>query len=135
MSTLDGGRIGIAAQAIGIGMAAFEEARDYAKVRKTSTSPSPSTRPSSSCSRHDHGAGGCSTPTLRAASLKDSGARHSRESSMAKLYASEAATASPTRRCRSMAAWATRRSWTSSAISAMRGITEIYEGTSRSSGW
>ncbi|HEY5675796.1 MAG TPA: acyl-CoA dehydrogenase family protein, partial [Myxococcales bacterium] len=35
MSTLDGGRIGIAAQAIGIGMAAYEEARDYAKVRKT----------------------------------------------------------------------------------------------------
>jgi len=35
MSTLDGGRIGIAAQAIGIGMAAFEEAREYAKVRKT----------------------------------------------------------------------------------------------------
>src|SRR5947209_17599607 len=29
MSTLDGGRIGIAAQAIGIGQAAFEEARDY----------------------------------------------------------------------------------------------------------
>src|SRR5207302_885589 len=35
MSTLDGGRIGVAAQAIGIGMAAFEEAREYAKVRKT----------------------------------------------------------------------------------------------------
>src|SRR5436190_22743187 len=35
MSTLDGGRIGIAAQSIGIGMAAFEEARDYSKVRKT----------------------------------------------------------------------------------------------------
>src|SRR5437016_13324110 len=29
--------------------------------------------------------------TLRAASLKDAGVRHSRESSMAKLYASEAA--------------------------------------------
>src|SRR5438105_11890281 len=35
MSSLDGGRIGIAAQAIGIARAAFEEARDYSKVRKT----------------------------------------------------------------------------------------------------
>src|SRR5690242_483730 len=35
MSTLDGGRIGIAAQAIGIGRAAYEEAREYSKVRKT----------------------------------------------------------------------------------------------------
>src|SRR2546430_15348755 len=35
MSTLEGGRIGIAAQANGIGVAAFEEAREYAKVRNT----------------------------------------------------------------------------------------------------
>src|SRR5438309_1119706 len=35
LSTLDGGRIGIAAQAIGIARAAFEEARDYSKIRKT----------------------------------------------------------------------------------------------------
>ncbi|MGH3411969.1 MAG: acyl-CoA dehydrogenase family protein, partial [Marmoricola sp.] len=34
MSTLDGGRIGIAAQAVGIAQAAFEAARDYALERK-----------------------------------------------------------------------------------------------------
>jgi butyryl-CoA dehydrogenase len=34
MSTLDGGRIGIAAQALGIGRAAYEAARDWAKERK-----------------------------------------------------------------------------------------------------
>jgi alkylation response protein AidB-like acyl-CoA dehydrogenase len=33
MQTLDGGRIGIAAQAVGIAQAAFEVARDYAKER------------------------------------------------------------------------------------------------------
>ncbi len=50
MSTLDGGRIGIAAQAVGIGVAAFEEAHDYAKVRKTFDAWPPSwTRPG--CSR------------------------------------------------------------------------------------
>ncbi len=39
MSTLDGGRIGIAAQAIGIGRAALEDATDYALVRKTMGKP------------------------------------------------------------------------------------------------
>jgi butyryl-CoA dehydrogenase len=92
MSTLDGGRIGIAAQAIGIGMAAFEEARDYAKIRKTFDVPI-----------IQHQAiqfmladmitelEAARLLTLRAATLKDAGVRHSRESSMAKLYASEAA--------------------------------------------
>jgi len=92
MSTLDGGRIGIAAQAIGIGVAAFEEARDYAKVRKTFDVPIV-----------QHQAiqfmladmltelEAARLLTLRAATLKDAGVRHSRESCMAKLYASEAA--------------------------------------------
>ena len=92
MSTLDGGRIGIAAQAIGIGMAAFEEAREYAKVRKTFDVP---------IAQHQAiqfmladmitELEAARLLTLRAASLKDAGVRHSRESSMAKLYASEAA--------------------------------------------
>src|SRR3954464_154082 len=92
MSTLDGGRIGIAAQAIGIGAAAFEEARDYAKVRKTFDVP---------ISQHQAiqfmladmatELDAAHLLTVRAASLKDAGVRHSRESSMAKLYASEAA--------------------------------------------
>ena len=92
MSTLDGGRIGIAAQAIGIGRAAFEEARDYSKVRKTFDVP---------ISQHQAiqfmladmatELDAARLLTLRAASMKDRGVRHSRESAMAKLYASEAA--------------------------------------------
>jgi butyryl-CoA dehydrogenase len=92
MSTLDGGRIGIAAQAIGIARAAFEEARDYAKIRKTFDVP---------IAQHQAiqfmladmatELEAARLLTLRAASLKDEGARHSRESSMAKLFASEAA--------------------------------------------
>jgi butyryl-CoA dehydrogenase len=91
MGTLDGGRIGIAAQAIGIGRAAFEEARDYAKVRKTFDAP---------ISQHQAiqfmladmatELDAARLLTLRAAGLKDAGARHTRESAMAKLYASEA---------------------------------------------
>jgi butyryl-CoA dehydrogenase len=92
MGTLDGGRIGIAAQALGIGRAAFEEARDYSKVRKTFDVP---------ISQHQAiqfmladmatDLDAARLLTLRAASMKDNGVRHSRESAMAKLFASEAA--------------------------------------------
>ena len=34
MQTLDGGRIGIAAQALGIAQAAYDVAREYAKERQ-----------------------------------------------------------------------------------------------------
>lgn len=90
MSTLDGGRIGIAAQALGIARGAFEEARDYSKIRKTFDVP---------IMQHqaiqfmladmltDYEA--ARLLVLRAASLKDQGVRHSKESSMAKLFASE----------------------------------------------
>jgi butyryl-CoA dehydrogenase len=92
MSTLDGGRIGIAAQAVGIGRAAFEEAREYSKVRKTFDVPIAQHQAiqfmlADMATELD----AARLLTLRAASLKDQGLRHSRESSMAKLYASEAA--------------------------------------------
>ncbi|MFZ5471784.1 MAG: acyl-CoA dehydrogenase [Myxococcota bacterium] len=93
MSTLDGGRIGIAAQAIGIARAAYEEALQYSAERKTFGKPI-----------REHQAiqfmladmatelDAARLLTLRAALLKDQGVRHSLESSMAKLYASEMAT-------------------------------------------
>ena len=92
MSTLDGGRIGIAAQAVGIGRAAFEEAREYSKVRKTFDVPIAQHQAiqfmlADMATELD----AARLLTLRAAALKDQGLRHSRESSMAKLYASEAA--------------------------------------------
>ena len=91
MSTLDGGRIGIAAQAIGIARAAFEEARDYSKVRKTFDVPICQHQAiqfmlADMATELD----AARLLTWRAASLKDKGVRHTRESAMAKLYASEA---------------------------------------------
>jgi butyryl-CoA dehydrogenase len=90
MSTLDGGRIGIAAQAVGIARGAFEEARDYSKVRNTFGVP---------IAQHQAiqfmladmatDLDAARLLTLRAASLKDRGVRHSMESAMAKLFASE----------------------------------------------
>jgi butyryl-CoA dehydrogenase len=92
MATLDCGRIGIAAQALGIAKAAFMAAAEYACVRKTFGKRV-----------IDHQAmafmladmetelEAARLLTLRAAALKVAGRRHTRESAMAKLYASEAA--------------------------------------------
>ncbi|HWB80502.1 MAG TPA: acyl-CoA dehydrogenase family protein [Nannocystaceae bacterium] len=92
MSTLDCGRIGIAAQALGIARASFETAAAYACVRKTFGKRVV-----------DHQAiafmladmecelEAARLLTLRAAAAKMAGQRHSRESAMAKLYASECA--------------------------------------------
>ena len=92
MATLDCGRIGIAAQALGIARAAFEAAASYACDRKTFGKRV-----------IDHQAvafmladmevdiEAARLLTWRAALLKASGARHSKESAMAKLYASEVA--------------------------------------------
>jgi butyryl-CoA dehydrogenase len=92
MSTLDCGRIGIAAQALGIARASFETAAAYACVRKTFGKRV-----------IDHQAiafmladmecelEAARLLTLRAAAAKMAGKRHTRESAMAKLYASETA--------------------------------------------
>lgn len=92
MGTLDAGRIGIAAQALGIARGAFEAAAEYACDRKT-------------FGRRivDHQAIGFMLAdmeteleaarmlTYRAAWMKTKGIRHTRESAMAKLMASEVA--------------------------------------------
>ncbi|HTN51834.1 MAG TPA: acyl-CoA dehydrogenase [Anaeromyxobacter sp.] len=90
MATLDGGRIGIAAQALGIARAAFEEAVAYAKDRTAFGQPISQFQAiqfmlADMATEID----AARLLVHRAASLKDQGARHSAESAMAKLYASE----------------------------------------------
>jgi butyryl-CoA dehydrogenase len=91
MSTLDGGRIGIAAQAIGIARAAYEDAGRYALDRKTFGQPIASHQSiqwklADMATEID----AARLLTLRAATLKDKGVFHSKESAMAKLFAAEA---------------------------------------------
>jgi butyryl-CoA dehydrogenase len=93
MATLDGGRIGIAAQAIGIARAAFEKSVAYAKERKAFGKPIAEHQAiqfmlSDMATDLD----AARLLTLRAASMKDQGVRHSMESAEAKLFASEMAT-------------------------------------------
>jgi butyryl-CoA dehydrogenase len=131
MSTLDGGRIGIAAQAIGIGRAAFEEARDYSKVRKTFDVP---------ISQHQAiqfmladmatELDAARLLTLRAASLKDKGVRHTRESAMAKLYASEAANRAADKALQIHGGMGYSKELDIERHFRDARITEIYEGTS-----
>lgn len=91
MKALDGGRIGIASQALGIARAATDAAAAYVRERRQFD------RPLSEFQAIQGMLADCATElaaaellTLRAAYLKDSGKPFRREASMAKLYASEA---------------------------------------------
>jgi alkylation response protein AidB-like acyl-CoA dehydrogenase len=91
MMALDGGRIGIASQAIGIATAALEEATAYAKDRRQFG------RPIGDFQGIQWQLADCKTEleaarvlVLRAAWLKENGRPFSKEAAMAKLYASEA---------------------------------------------
>lgn len=92
MKTLDGGRIGIASQALGIGMAALESAIAYSKDRQAFGGP---------IARFQGLQWMIANATMeleaarlliwKAANMKDAGKRYIKEAAMAKLYASEAA--------------------------------------------
>jgi alkylation response protein AidB-like acyl-CoA dehydrogenase len=131
LSTLDGGRIGIAAQAVGIAQAALDVAASYAKERTAFG------RPIAGFQAIGHRLADMQTEieaaralVMRAARLKDAGRPHTVEGAQAKLFASRVA-----------------RHWTGEAIQVLGGygytkdfpaeryyrdakVTEIYEGTS-----
>jgi len=93
MATLDGGRIGIAAQALGIAQATLEEAVSYAKQREAFGAPIANLQAiqfkiADMAWRLDS----ARLLTWRAAYLKDQHARFTTEAAMAKLAASEMAT-------------------------------------------
>src|SRR5262249_20600499 len=92
LAALDGGRIGIASQALGVGRAALEAATGYAKERVQFG------RPIADNQAIQFKLADMATQleaarllTLRAARLKEQGARFSQEASMAKLWSTEAA--------------------------------------------
>jgi len=92
LQVLDAGRIGIAALAVGLAQGAYEAARRYAKERRQFGQPIAAFQAiqwklADNATRIE----AARLLTYRAAYLKDQGARTTRESSMAKLYASEVA--------------------------------------------
>jgi alkylation response protein AidB-like acyl-CoA dehydrogenase len=93
MRVLDAGRVGIAALAVGLGQGAYEAARRFALERRAFGHPiSEFQAVRWKLADHATRIEGARLLTYRAASLKDRGVpRTTLESSMAKLYASEAA--------------------------------------------
>ncbi len=92
LSTLDGGRIGIAAQALGIARATLEDSLAYAKDRKTFGKPIAQHQAiqwklADMATELD----AARLLTLRAAWLKDHKQPYTKEAAMAKLYASDVA--------------------------------------------
>jgi butyryl-CoA dehydrogenase len=131
MSTLDGGRIGIGAQALGIARAALEEALAYSKERKAfgqtiSQFQAIQFMLADMATELD----AARLLVWRAAALKDRGVRHSAESAMAKLYASEMSERVTSKAIQIHGGYGyvkeydVERHWRDSRI------TEIYEGTS-----
>ncbi len=92
MKVLDAGRIGIAALAVGLAQGAFEAARDYALERRQFGQPIASFQAirwklADNATRIE----AARLLTYRAAAMKDAGLRTTRESAIAKLFASEIA--------------------------------------------
>jgi alkylation response protein AidB-like acyl-CoA dehydrogenase len=92
MTALDGGRIGIASQALGIGRAALAASVGYAKDRMAFGEPISSFQATQwKLADMATELSAAELLTLRAAALKEEGVPFTREASMAKLFATEAA--------------------------------------------
>ena len=131
MATLDGGRIGIAAQALGIARAAFEKAVAYSKERKAFRTPIANLQAiqfmiADMAVELD----AARLLTLRAAAMKDKGVRHSAESAMAKLLASEMCTRVTHKALQIHGGYGYTTEYPVERHYRDARITEIYEGTS-----
>ena len=131
LATLDGGRIGIAAQAVGIARAALEASRDYSKQRIQFGKPIAANQAiqfmlADMATEID----AARLLTLNAALLKDRGLRHTKESSMAKLYASEVAMRASIKGVQIFGGYGYMMDYPAQRFMRDAKITEIYEGTS-----
>jgi alkylation response protein AidB-like acyl-CoA dehydrogenase len=131
MSTLDGGRIGIAAQALGIAQAAYDVAREYAKERRTF---------GKAIAEHQaiqFKLADMSTEidaarllVYRAAWLKDQGEPVTEAGAKAKLYASEMARRQTAEAIQILGGYGYTKEFPVERYYRDAKITEIYEGTS-----
>jgi len=131
MGTLDGGRIGIAAQALGIAQGAFDETVAYVKERKQFG------RPISAFQNTQFQLADLKTKieaarllVYKAAMAKDSGNRFSEEAAMAKLFAAETAMEVTTKCVQLYGGYGYTRDYPVERMMRDAKITEIYEGTS-----
>lgn len=131
LSLLDNGRIGIGAQALGIAQAAYDEALKYSKERKQfgktlSSFQAIQFKLADMVTRID----AARLLVYRAAVLKDTEGRHSREISMAKLYASETANYVANQAVQIHGGYGYVKEYPVERYFRDARVTEIYEGTS-----
>ena len=131
MATLDGGRIGIASQALGIARAALDVSVAYAKERKSFGVPIAQHQAiqfmlADMAMQLD----AARLLTWRAATMKDEGVRHTTESAIAKLYASEMATRVAHKAIQVHGGYGYSSEFPVERNYRDARITEIYEGTS-----
>ncbi len=131
MRTLEGGRIGIASQALGIAQGCFDASLRYAKERKAFD------RPISELQIIQFKLSDMATNTeaarsliLRAALLKDVGKPFGSEAAMAKLFASKVAVQSALEAIQIHGGYGYVREYLVERYLRDAKITEIYEGTS-----
>jgi butyryl-CoA dehydrogenase len=131
MGTLDGGRIGIAAQALGIAQGAFDETVKYTKERKQygrSISAFQNTQYQMADMKARIEA--ARFLVYAAACKKDKGLPYSLDAAMAKLFASETAMAVTTKCVQLFGGYGYTRDYPMERMMRDAKITEIYEGTS-----
>ena len=131
LAALDGGRIGIAAQSVGIARAAIATARDYAKERKQFGRPIADFEGVRfPLARSEGEIAAARLLALRAAWLKDRGRPYTREAAMAKLYASEMAQRATHAAVQTLGGYGYMREYAVERYARDGRATTIYEGTS-----
>lgn len=130
LHSLDGGRVAIAAQALGIAQSAFDKAREYAKERKQFN------RPISAFQAVQFMLAEMATEikaarmlTYHAAWMKDQGERITEAAAMAKYYASEAAMKHSSKAVQIFGGYGYIHENGVEQLMRDAKITEIYEGT------
>lgn len=131
MNTLNGGRIGIAAQACGIAEGSLAAARSYAKTRKAfGTEIAHHQAIQFKIADMAVKVEAAKLLTLQAAALKDNGKKYLKEAAMAKLYASKVAVECALEAIQIHGGYGYVREYQVERFLRDAKITEIYEGTS-----
>jgi len=131
MKTLDGGRIGVAAQALGIAQGALDETVAYVKQRKQFGKPIAAFQNTQfKIAEMAMKVEAARLLTYKAANNKMSGIPYSIDAAMAKLFASETAMSVTTEAVQLHGGYGYSRSYPVERMMRDAKITEIYEGTS-----
>ena len=131
MKTLDGGRIGIGAQALGIAQGAIDEAVTYVKQRKQFGKPIALFQNTQfQLATMQTNTEAARMLVYKAAYYKDQNLPHSNEAAMAKLYASEVSMEVTTKAVQLFGGYGYTREYNVERMMRDAKITEIYEGTS-----